>query len=176
MEEKLKQNWRDTRFSSNENPERMKEIMDGRRRTALERLAARYRRFSIIGFLMPVACAFYPSHLFGGMTPWLSVALVAYFLLCGVMDDWFCRGIQSIDVATMPIAEVAAKALYYKKKHLQAVALLMPIAMCLIGFFVYAGTGDPWFLAGVIVGALVGLAIGLMQLNRFMADYRNFSE
>ena len=176
MEEKIKKSWQETRFNPSENPQQLRDIMDGRRRTALDSLARRYRAFSNIGFIMAaVSVCWYFSPLFGDMGPVISLSMIAYFLLCGSMDNWFCRGVQSIDVATMSVSEVASKALYYRKRHLQAIALLIPIALVLISLMIYARSGDPALLYGLVAGALFGAAIGCIHLRRFLADYRRLS-
>lgn len=91
------------------------------------------------------------------------------------MDDWLCRGIQRIDCATMPVAEVARLSIHYRKRHLQFMCILIPMVIMWIGGVVWIGFGDIYFLAGVILGALTGLALGLMQFHRFMDDYRRLS-
>lgn len=177
MEERIKKNWQETHFNANDNPEQLQSIMEGRRRTALEDLARRYRVFSILCFMMAaISIGWGFSPLFGEMSHIVSLALVAFFLLCGSIDDWFCRGIQSIDVATMSVAEVASKALCYKKRHLQAIAVLAPLAICIVGLMAYALSGDKTLWYGMIAGGMLGLTIGLLQLRRFIDDYRKLSE
>lgn len=176
MEENIKQEWRDTRFRA-ENEYR-DNLPDGSRRTALQNLARRYRIFSIIGLLMPlnIFMTFTRPELFpqpAGL--WIGVSGSACMLISAVMDDWLCRGIQRIDCATMPVAEVARLAIFYRKRHLQFMCILIPLVLMWMAGVAWIGIGDIYFVACVVLGALTGLALGLMQFHRFMDDYRRLS-
>ncbi len=95
-----------------------------------------------------------------------------FFALAGSMDYWLYRGMKSIDISSMPVSEVARKAIFYRRRHLQFIAILVPLAIGIFTLMVLAFNPDRHMLAGMACGAIVGLAIGIRQLIAFMDDYR----
>lgn len=174
MEDDVRQSWQSARLKNNR--EGMAEdALSGRRRTALQSLALRYRRFSNLGLLLTVWSAFIA---FSGLFPEHSRVLIAvtsaiYFSTCSVMDRWLYRGVSGIDCGTMSVGEVAGLAVFYRKRHLQFIAVLLPMAAAMIGLMVYFSTRNIYFIGGVVTGVVVGLAIGLRQLFDFLGDYRD---
>lgn len=181
MEDNIKRDWNETSVKGYNNPDIIKAIMAGKRKSALERLAERYRAFCTIGFL----CA--------GSMPWLlgrpgilpdfqgkSLMLIGfalYFLLCGFMDLWLYRGIKSIDVATLTVKAVIDKSLYFRKRHLQFVAILLPLAFIIVAAMIYGSQSEgEEVIWGMIVGGVCGGAVGIRQFRKFMADYREITD
>lgn len=147
-----------------------------RRRTALDNLARRYRRFSILGLVMAVVSIFY---IFGDILPgererWVWLGFIAYFAIVSVMDNWLYRGISSIDVAAMHVKEVTRLTLRYRRWHLIFIAILLPLAATLITLMLAAAGFELYFTFGAVAGLIVGLAIGLRQLLAFLSDYKTF--
>lgn len=150
-----------------------------RKKTALDRLRDKYRTFCVISLLMV-----FNSFLTFSRVPladskpnfWLGVVYALYFLIAFCMDYWLWKGIGTIDPLRMSVVEVSGKALFYRKKHLQFVVAIIPIAIVVLGFTVYQFSANIYFLAGMVAGAVCGLVIGTAQLRRFMAEYRNLSE
>ena len=145
-----------------------------RRRTALDNLARRYRRFSILGLVMAVVSIFY---IFGDILPgdkgrWVWLCFAAYFATVSVMDNWLYRGIRSIDVAAMPVEEVTRLTLRYRRWHLIFIAILLPLAAALLTMMLATVGFELHFTLGAVAGLIVGLAIGLRQLLAFLADYK----
>lgn len=173
MDENLKNRWHDIRLraTGDASPE---SITSGRHRTALENLAQRYRRFHRLGLiaalmLSPCVAA---SHLLPEV--WrlpIGIYMTVYFLIASVMDGWLYRGIRSIDCATMTVSEVAGKALFYRKRHLQFMFVLIPMAVIYVGMMAVM-TRDPYFIWGVVAGSAVGAIVGVGQFMKFMDDYR----
>lgn len=174
MKENFKKDWADIRFSSVSQNE-INTIIQGRRLSSLDNLALRYKRFSIIGLLGIFWSIFWGfSHLLPENGRWsLPICYGLYFLLCSVMDRWLYYGISSIDCVTMNVNEVMRRALFYRKRHLQFIAILLPLAIGLIGFTAYVYSFDHYFIYGIVSGAIIGVAIGLFALMRFLEDYRN---
>lgn len=173
----MKRNWRETKFRRPEQTA-VEEVIYGKRLTALESLARRYRHFSIIATIM---IAWSVIGFFPGVSPfsrniYLMLAFGIYFLTCSTMDFWLYMGIRSIDIQEMPVSEVVRKALFYRKRHLQFMAILIPMAVALVAFMTWTLTEDPIMLASIAAGALIGLAIGLRQFMRFMSDYRTLTK
>lgn len=176
----LSDNWNTTKTLLDKNSP-APSMPDPDRRTALENLARRYRRFSILGAVsaplslmwlrMPSDFAFY----FNGynMNPWITVFLILYFTVCSLIDYRFYIMISGIDPVSMPVAEVLRKTIRCRKLHLYSIMYVAPVALFFISGIIYLGHGDSYFVAGVLCGAILGLAIGLRQLMLFLNDYRD---
>lgn len=172
----LRKDWQDANVSLNRDLNSYSTIINGKRKTALENLAERYRRFSIIALtliLFSVTWIFNPN-MFPD-NPRLRIAVgvsfAVYALIGSVMDRWLYLGVRSIDVVAMPVSEVIRKALFYRKRHLQFIAILLPIVLAIIGVMAWS-MDNLYFRLGILIGFLAGTAIGLHHLFAFLADYR----
>lgn len=175
-DERIKQNWHQGRRALRSSLPEGRELETLiNRRTALERLAERYRRFMRLAFVFaPVSLSWTLNPLFEG--PWqipFAVYMVVYFLVAAMMDRSLLRGISAIDVFNMPFSEVVDKALECRKRHLRYMAVTLPMALVMIGFLGWLFSGEEALLLGMVLGAAVGFSIGLYQLFRFMGDYRS---
>lgn len=176
--ENLKECWCGARFRDTQTG-----TPDNRRKTALGKLAAHYNRFSnvalILTFCMPL-WIWNMMHNGLDLNLWLRIAVVVtgmlFCITSSLMDRWLCKGISRIDVAEMPVSEVCRLAYYYRKKHFQFIAILLPWALMFIGLLIWMLPFDKWFLYGIAAGALVGGAIGIMQFRIFMAEYREITD
>lgn len=151
----------------------------GNRKTALDRLRDRYRHFWIVALVMSLCSLIVFSR--GRLVDeciglWLGIVYSAYFLTVFFMDHWLWRGIRTIDPLKMGVSEVAEKAMFYRKRHLQFVAFLIPVGAVLLGFTAYAFSSEIYFLSGMIAGGVCGLIVGIVQFRRFMAEYRKLSD
>lgn len=149
-----------------------------RRQTALQRLAARYRRFSIMALCCtPVATIFLDSSFFTGQNRvYIFLFYITVMLSAASFDWWLYRKISSISVAEMPVIEVLRKAWMCRKRHLQFIAYFLPVDILYIGMMFTLSDGSISFLCGIIAGTVTGLVIGIKNLRRFMADYREIFE
>lgn len=161
-------------------PEELEIMYIGRKETALEGLAQRYRRFSRLGLVMAIVSVFW---MFSGIQPEIpsmkyviAILFVIYFATCSVIDNWLYRGVASINCFTMPVSEVIDRALYYRRKHLQSMILLIPFAIIVLGTLAYSFMSDIYTIYGIIAGFIAGVAIGLRQFHQFMAEYRTISK
>lgn len=172
MEENLKQCWGDVSFhvdNGNMN----------RRLSALQSLALRYKRFSVLGMVFALIT---PITLFEmlykqeycdiGMTIVVIAFAEIYFLLASCMDKWLYNGISGIDLSRMSVSDVCRCAYYYRKKHFQFMAVLIPMAMILVGTLVWILSDDIYFILGVVAGGIVGLVSGIFQFRAFMVEYK----
>lgn len=177
MNDNIKKDWNETKFHS-ANADCISEIVNGKRRTALQNLSRRYLLFSNIALVMTCWSPFvFSSHIYPDHTKtYISIAFSVLFLICMVMNRWLYLGIRKIDCATMPIAEVSRLALFYRKRHLQFMTVLIPMAIAVIGSLIYSMVGNIYFIWGVILGVIVGLAIGIRQFMDFMSDYHDVAE
>lgn len=156
------------------------EIYRLKKATALESLTRRYRRFFTLGAIMTVVSLFWmlnPSDLLRpDMKYSMSIAYMIYFATCASIDFWLYRGVSSIDCYRMSVTQVIDKAIYYRKKHLQAVAFLIPFALLILGMTVYSFYSDRYVIYGIATGSLTGLILGIRQLRQFMQEYREISK
>lgn len=176
MNDEMKKNWQDTNVTIPGNQESYDAIINGKRKTALQNLAERYKRFSIMGIVLIMLSASYcfNPNIFPEDYRWrifMGVAFGIYALIASVMDRWLYNGIQSIDVVRMPVTEVIGKALFYKKRHLQFIAVLLPIVLGIIGTIAWK-SDNIYFRLGILFGFIGGSAIGVFHLLNFLADYR----
>ena len=148
------------------------------RRTALENLAHRYKRFSILGLVMiPVSLCYANVDLFPH--PYniiISIGMMIYFALCSILDLWLYRGIKSIDIYSESVVDVSRKARFYRRRHLQFIAILIVPLIILLSLMFICNIKDIYILISMIAGLLVGLIIGLFALSRFMNEYKNLTD
>lgn len=176
MNDDLKKSWQDTNVSIPEPPGMYDSIINGKRRTALENLAERYRRFSNLALVLILMSTtwIFNSNLYPfdhRMRIAIGISFAVYALIGSVMDRWLYNGIRGIDVAVMPVSEVIRKALFYRKRHLQFIAILLPIVLAIIAVMAWS-IDNLYFRLGILVGFIAGTAIGLRQLMAFLTDYR----
>ncbi|MDE6341197.1 MAG: hypothetical protein K2K93_02675 [Muribaculaceae bacterium] len=178
MNDEMKKNWQDTNVSIPGSSGSYDAIITGRRKTALDNLARRYCWFSNMALLFMVLCpcSLFNLHLFPDskhsmlMVIWFG----SFFMISSVMDRWLYHGVRSIDVVSMPVSEVVAKALYYKKWHIWFIFILLPLALSCLGLMAYL-IDDIYVRTGMILGFLVGVALGVRQLLAFLSDYRTIT-
>ncbi|MDE5585216.1 MAG: hypothetical protein K2I92_02610 [Muribaculaceae bacterium] len=175
----LRKDWQDANVSLSREHNAYDSIINGKRRTALENLAERYRRFSNIALvliLMSFTWIFNPSMFPDNRSIGIAVGVsfAVYALIASIMDRWLYQGIRSIDVVSMSVSEVIRKALFYRKRHLQFIAILLPIVLAIIGVMAWS-MDNLYFRLGIVVGFIAGTAIGLRQLFAFLADYRTIT-
>lgn len=175
--EEIKRTWNEAaRKRYCPTPEEFENMYREKKKTALERLAARYRRFSTMSIVFIVLCTMLPfSHLFEGIGAmrWVLFGVsIFYFASCSCMDYWLYRGVSSIDCFTMTVSEVSLKALYYRKKHLQSMIFLLPLAILFVGIMAYCFKAEPYTIYGILAGMLLGVVLGYRQFREFMKEYR----
>lgn len=186
MEEDIKRRWRETEIDATTDRRTIDRIVSGRSRTALQRLELRYRRFAIFASAMTVCIPCLMSR--GEILPdnvaeicgmgvkwWLITGFAIFFATAAIMDFWLSRGIRGIDVQSWPVAQVIRRALYYRRRHLQFQLILIPMAAMIICGLVSLSRND-MSVYGMIAGGAVGLAIGLREWLKFMADYRQIAD
>lgn len=146
-----------------------------KRKTALENLASRYRRFSTIAFILilPGMMSFLNPVFHADMKWWVAGFFAVYMALAGCMDYWLYKGVSAIDVTSMPVMEVYGRCRFYRRRHHQFMLVLIPLACAFIALTCYVFRFDDYFIAGVIAGGVVGLILGTVQYFRFMSDYKD---
>lgn len=179
--ESMKNAWTNTtrNFEKDDNyTELMAELINKRRVTSLDGLKRRYLMFAIISLICIPLFGFYMGN--SNMIPKdksliVSASFAIYFLIASIMDWFQYFGIDSVDPLRMSVSEVIEKVKKYRKRHLIFVAILLPMAFTLVGFFAYCMDFDKSLMTGVVCGICFGLVIGTIQLLKFMRDYRKIS-
>ena len=176
--EEMKSEWRKARESMNlGNTGGLP--FTSRRRTSLERLARRYRSFAALSVAaMPfgILLALRAPYIVPEVSPWLFVGFDVYFLVAAVMDYWLCSNISAIDCTEMSVEDVLRRSMLCRKRHLQFIGVLAPMAIVLLTFTAIAFKAETSAVVGMVCGALFGLAFGIKALIDFMRDYRDIME
>lgn len=150
-----------------------------RQQTALDKIRRKYRVFWIVALLMIFnVFLIFSGGIFGDnpLNFYFAVAYALYFLTAFIMDHWLWVGLGTIDPLRMGVAQVAEKSMFYRKRHLQFMAILIPMAIVLLGFTGYVYSTNIYFLNGIICGAIFGAVIGIIQFRWMMQRYRELSE
>lgn len=175
--EDLKKKWAHLRNfqSAPVNADLLNDIIYNRLTTTIDRLTARYRRITILGFvmaLMMVLMYFSGSghSVFSGYIP---LEFAGYFLLCSLIDGYLWCNANRLDLNTMPIEEIATCTRRLRLVHLLSMVIIIPFAVViLIQLF---GTANFYTRLGMIAGGTVGLAVGLNLLFQTLRDYRTLT-
>ena len=152
--------------------------VSGRIRTAGGELARSYKRFMIVGLLMAVAfpmyllCAELPSATSMADRVICAVTFALYFATAACMDAWLLQGVRSINPALMSVSEIIGKARKLKHMHHVFMCILLPFAIVCVVLMIYLLVDNIYMLAGIAVGGIVGLAVGLSLYFRMMREYR----
>ncbi|MCM1022322.1 MAG: hypothetical protein NC343_08370 [Muribaculum sp.] len=147
------------------------------RKTTLDRLREKYRSFWIFALVMLVVTIFYsPIIVSEERILYMRLLFSIYFIAVFTIDYWLWRGLGTIDLISMTVTEVAHKVMFYKRRHLQFMAFLIPMAVILVILMGYILSADGYMLTGIIIGAICGALIGTWQFRKFMSMYRNIEE
>lgn len=173
----LKQDWRKAGEEMDCRDNGIGAGFNARRQTSLDRLARRYRIFSLVAFLFAGNPALYmlsTSSRLGGTVPmWLVLCMEAFFLGASCLDYWLYRGVRSIDTGRMTVEEVIRKSMFYRKRHLQFILVLLPLALAMIAGLAYCFKADRYMIFAITGGFLFGVALGVRALLEFLHDYRD---
>ena len=141
-------------------------------KTAQERLAMQYRMFAIAGGIFIFASLTGWRHMFGVLQ---SVLFAAFFAVCMTFDIIIMLRVRAIDIARMPVSEVAERARRCRRLHHISQLVLIPCAMVVLGVLCYSNRHEEYLLWGCLAGMVVGACLGLMAYRRIMANYRKLT-
>lgn len=181
-EDEMKESWR--RISGRKDNETlMKEAYTSgartaERRTALMRLADRYRRFIIISGAMIFAGPIWMVNhtIMPEMRPILAILVAVYFGGCAASAWYLHKKVKEIDVVRMPTAEVIGLAADCRKTHLRNIMILLLMALALLGVLAWNYRAESAMLYGLGAGIIAGILTGLNILRIFMNDYKNIAD
>lgn len=169
----LRNSWRMTKDSLSENHRISEQVnIDEKKKTCLQRLATRYKRFSLtaLAFILISPGWIINLRLFGDHTLVMLILWCAYFSIVSISDYWFYNGIKKLDIVSISVDELIRRLIFYRKRHLQFIILFLPFV---IGMIVYMSmiVSDTGFIFSIIIGAFIGLVLGSRCLIRFLSDY-----
>lgn len=176
MEQDIKDCWRSTRFNNGNG-----DITPGRK-TALQRLIERYKRFSRMALILAGCTPLYlwnPLRNEVNVPEWQLISAMAFMMVYGLtasgMDCWMARGLSSINIAEMPVAEVCRRAFFYRKRHFQFMAVLIPMCLILLGWLGWLVSDNQYMFYGMVSGAVLGGAVAFRILHGFLKEYRELT-
>ena len=146
-----------------------------RRHTVFDNLRNRYRRFIMVAMIMIFVMPLYAIKDFwpGEYDTFITVVFMAYFIMVAIMDYTIYRRLGSVDIDTMPVNEVNEIVKCCRRRHHQYMAVLIPIAIFLIGLIIWQSVDESYMLVGIFAGLVFGISVGIMAYRRFMEDYRS---
>ncbi|MDE6023311.1 MAG: hypothetical protein K2G13_07395 [Muribaculaceae bacterium] len=175
MEDNIKKTWQSARVNIASDNASLDNIMGGKRKTALESLARRYRWFSNMAwlFLSLTPVSIMNMHIYSDPNSQILIMVLfgSFFLICSIMDRWLYLGIRRIDIVGMSVWEVMEKAQYYRKWHIRFIFILLPFALTCLALLAYLAD-DIYLRLGMLAGFLFGVALGVRHLLNFLADYK----
>ena len=145
---------------------------ESNRRTALQRLGDKYRRFSIFSIIMAF-CGPSIMQNAGIDSPWIIAGYMILLAGAALTDHILANSIKAIDLSAMPVAEVLERTLKCRKIHLLWLAVAMPFAIFWCAVMAYDVHADIYLFYGICAGGVVGLIVGIRVLFRFLRDYRD---
>ena len=148
------------------------------RRTALMRLADRYRRFIFIsGVMMISGPTWMVNHSIATeLRPVLTILIMVYFGACGVSAWYLHRKVKEIDVVSLPTSRVINLAAGCRKTHLRNILILLPMALILLSILAWNYREESAILYGLGAGIIAGVLTGLNILRIFMNEYKNIAD
>ena len=177
--EEMREMWNNlnTRLSAieEENQRLAREITANKYKTARERLIRKYSVFIILGTIM-LAYVFFFIYLnpvvlekYRLVT---TIYWIVFFLFEISVDFYLMYRLKRLDIYNSSVSEIAEMAHSNWKIHKIAIAIGLPLAIGAAILMALAMDADQFVIIGMIVGGLVGLAIGIRQLLKFMNYYR----
>ena len=161
-----------------ENQRLMDEIKKNKLLSNHEKLARRYRLFIIFeAAFLPLIILLFCTFPFSD-SPFKLPAMI-YFVCFFIMeigfDSFLLYKLNDIDIYNDSISEISHKAKANWKLHKIMVLIGIPVAIVAVILFCLAFNFDPSMLRGVLVGASIGIVIGLNEFFKFMKNYRSMS-
>lgn len=158
-----------------ENRRLAEEVKKNKLRSSQEKLMRKYRAFIILeAVCIPLMClAIGVNPLVVSQFRWLAlIYFVCFFLLEIFIDSYLLYKLNSIDIYTDSINDIARQARENWKTHKIAVLIGIPLAIGGVVLFCLAMGGDKSAMWGVFVGAAIGIGIGINEFFKFMKNYK----
>lgn len=158
-----------------ENREMMSRIKRGEVTTSIDRLARYYRKFMWCGVSLLLMVMMFPILKRGGMITsvlWPMIFASAEAIMGIAVDGYLYREIRSWNMNKLGVVELSSQAARCRRIHLIAQGVMLVMAIGFVVSFGFAMT-DPFFVGGMVVGGLIGGAIGLSSWLKMMRIYKD---
>lgn len=155
-----------------------RKVIDKKLSSSKEQLTAIYRRLFIMGCFFAILfpslilthAMDYPDTV---MRYYAAGAFAVFFITTAVMDCNQFNSISDMNLNTMSITEVAARARTLKRRHHIYQLILVPLAIVTLTLFTIPLASDRYTIYGIIFGGIVGMALGLRLYLKIMRGYKN---
>lgn len=175
--DELKDQWKQTSLKveqlENDNARLTAELQGTRLRPSIDRLQSSYRGMATASWVMFLGTYPFIFILFDAIWP-VSVFVpgilwAVLFFIGAIADTWLYLNAKKIDVASMSVDEVAARAMRGRKGHLIAQCIMIPVAVALL-WILFVSVPDGRL--GMIIGGSIGLCFGIYKWLQIMRAYR----
>ena len=157
-----------------ENKNLARKMINEKYKSAKERLINKYNAFiwieAILIFFMTLFFLYNPqvNHKYRIIT---LIYWDVFFLIEVIFDCYLLNRIKSVNVYSSSINEVAKKATDNWKLHKKGVIIGMPLAFGAVILVSLALNANEFTIYGIILGGVIGVAIGINQLLKFRKYY-----
>ena len=152
-----------------------RQVMDSKFKTAQEKLADKYATFIGIELVFAIVISFFILFNPEAVEKYRVVTAIywgAFFLGEAAIDAYLMLKVKEIDVYRLSVSEIARRAARNWKIHKIAIAIGLPVAIGAAILFGLLLNANIFTIYGMIVGGVIGLAIGIRQLLQFMKYYK----
>lgn len=171
--ENLRETWNQSRDSFSDYDNRCDVSL--KTHTTLDRLADRYKRFAIVSGLMIIMTPCWIMRLIQATSEFkllLVILYAVYFLIAGSIDLWLYGRIKGLDISSAPVKIIIEQTRRCRKVHLRSMIVLIPFAIVVVACTMWAFREEIYAIYGMICGIALGLLLGFLAFQKFMADYK----
>lgn len=162
-------------FLEKENRRMAREVMSNKYKTIQEKLIAKYRLFAIVSGIMIIYSLFFIGFNPEIVEKYRFITLlywIGFFLFEGSADIYLMFRLDKLDIYHSSVKDISDYAAQNWKLHKIALFIGIPLAIGALVLLLLALDADLFIISGMITGGLVGAAIGLTQLKKFMRYYK----
>lgn len=146
---------------------------NNQRRTVLESLIEKYKRFSRLGILFALMFLLYTiAGTLPGLWGRIISGIMMIMMLVGAFTDYLLYNkLNSINLNQWGVGKVNETIITCKRIHIRYVIIMLPLSLGVIGILMYISRELPYLLYGEILGLILGLLIGIRNLITFIKQY-----
>ena len=167
----------DRRLSSLEDRNRKlaRQVMSNKYKTAQDKLINKYKIFIFLSLIMILYISLFICFSEETVEKYRTPALVywiIFFLFEASIDAYLMYRVMDIDVYENSVSQIAKIAAQNWKMHKIALCLGIPLALGAIILFALLLNANNFTIFGMIIGGIIGFAIGSIQLRKFFQYYK----
>ena len=163
-------------YLEEENRRLAQKVMSQSLRSSQEKLVKKYNLFIIVECIMVIYTLFFVflnPHVVEKYRLVTGIYWCAFFLIEISIDFYLKEKVRAIDIYNSPVSEIARRAANNWKLHKLAIVFGLPVAVGACILFALLIDANKFTILGMMVGGVVGFAIGLRQLFKFRKHYYN---